>query len=424
MNIQIISTGGSSKASSEDVTYSLIKSPKSLDEFDINVIDLSSGDLWKNRGGTISIINQINDFQSISSMIYRKKLSKILIVLPHNVDFLYNYKYTGSNHKYTMSKPLKDMLGSLQSILSNLLPENMPWPNIKFENTRTILNSFTYTADFYFEDTSNIIALSYRSEKATVIGIKKDSVYATTLNIFQSKEMLFGFLNHIFPDRIKENAPSWVKDFLFADDKEQLEIVSKCKEKIDIANAEIKEAETILEKNLQYKSILYTNGSELVQVVFEILEQILSCDLSSFVDKRKEDFLVVQDQYTLIGEIKGVTSNVKNGYISQVDVHYQSYVDKLNEEGRTENVHQILIINPFRTKPLNERDPVDEQQIKLAERNGCLIIETKTLLKIFEKFLLNQISSQQCIDIFLGSTGLLTESFFNIEDNDLESYKV
>lgn len=422
MNIQIIPTGGSSKASSEDVTYSLIKSPKSLDEFDINVIDLSSEYLWRCKADSTATVNQINDIKSVSNMISRKKLSIILIVLPQNVDFLFDYNVY--KNEYRRKKPLKDTLDTAQTILNILSPVSTQRLNVQFENTRTTLGPFTYTADFYFENTPNVIASSNRSDKATVIGLKLDSVYATTLNILQSEEILFSFLKHIFPNGTKEDAPSWIKDFPFANDKEQLEIVSKCKEKIDIANAEIKEAEAVLEKNLQYKSILYTNGSELVQVVFEILEQILSCNLSSFVDKRKEDFLVVQDQYTLIGEIKGVTSNVKNGYISQVDVHYQSYVDKLNEEGRTENVHQILIINPFRTKPLNERDPVDEQQIKLAERNGCLIIETKTLLKIFEKFLLNQISSQQCIDIFLGSTGLLTESFFNIEDNDLESYKV
>lgn len=423
MNVQIISLNENPTTPSQDITYSPIKSPKSLDEFDINVINLSSEDLWRCRKDSISSINQINDFQSISNMISRKKLSKILIVLPLNIKFLYNWAFQ-SGFKYVKSIPLKDMLKDMHYILSTLLPRTMPCPDIQFENTRTTLGPFTYTADFYFENTPNVIASSNRSDKATVIGIELDSVYATTMDIFQSEEMLFSFLNHIFSNSTKEDAPDWIKDILFADDEEQLKTVSKCKEKIDIANAEIKEAEAILEKNFQYKSILYTNGIELVQVVFEILEQILSCDLSSFIDKRKEDFLVVKDLYTLIGEIKGVTSNVKNEHVSQVDVHYQSYMDKLNEEGKTENVHQILIINPFRTKPLNERDPVDEQQIKLAERNGCLIIETKTLLSIFEKFLLGQISSQQCIDIFLGSTGLLTESFFNIEDNNRESYKV
>lgn len=420
MNIQIISAHEKSVPRSTAVIYSQIDLPKSLDEFDINIIDLSSADLWKYTGDTILGINQINDFKSISNMISRKSLSKILIVLPPNVRFYYDYSKQAA--KYRGSRPLKDMLDTLSNrILAYLLPANMTWPVIQFENTRTTLGSYTYIADFYFEHPQNVVASSHRSKKPTVVEIESDSVYATTLDIFQSEEMLLGFLKHIFPTGTKDDTPGWVEDFLFADDNEQLEIVSKCKEEIAVANEQIKEAEDTLERNLQYKSILFTNGNELVQIVFKILEQILSYDLSGFVDEKREDFLIVKDEFTIIGEIKGVTSNVKNEHISQVDVHYQSYMDRLNEEGKSENVHQILIINPFRTKPINEREPVNEKQIKLAERNGCLIIETITLLKIFEKFLLGQISSQQCINIFLGTTGLLTEPSFNFEDNSLDT---
>jgi len=37
-----------------------------------------------------------------------------------------------------------------------------------------------------------------------------------------------------------------------------------------------------LDKNNEYKSILYTQGDELVKVVFEIIEQMFGCDLSNF----------------------------------------------------------------------------------------------------------------------------------------------
>ena len=96
-----------------------------------------------------------------------------------------------------------------------------------------------------------------------------------------------------------------------------------------------------LKENLRYKSILYSNGDDLVRVVFEILENILDCDLSKFEDIKKEDFLIKKDNYTFIGEIKGVTSNVKNEHISQVDVHYQKYMDKLNEEKIQERVKEL-----------------------------------------------------------------------------------
>lgn len=179
------------------------------------------------------------------------------------------------------------------------------------------------------------------------------------------------------------------------------------------SNTDIEAAKQKLEENAKYKSILYTNGDELVQVVFSILEQLLDCDLSHFVDEKKEDFLIKKESCTFIGEIKGVTSNVRSEHVSQVDVHYQGYMDKLQEENRTENVSQLLIINPFRTKALSEREPVHEQQIALAQRNGCLIIETNTLLRIYEKFLKGDISSTQCVNTLSTNTGLLGESVFD-----------
>ena len=57
-------------------------------------------------------------------------------------------------------------------------------------------------------------------------------------------------------------------------------------------NYVVTQAEGQLEENAKYKSILYTNGNELVRVVFEILESILDYDLSSFEDILKEDFLI------------------------------------------------------------------------------------------------------------------------------------
>ena len=167
-----------------------------------------------------------------------------------------------------------------------------------------------------------------------------------------------------------------------------------------------------LRENARIKSILYTNGDELAEVVFSILEKILACDLSEFVDEKKEDFLIKKDEYTIIGEIKGVTSNIKSEHISQVDVHYHGYLDKLAEESKCENVYQVLIMNPFRNKPLSERDPVHDTQILLAERNGCLIIETVTLLKLYEKLIAGEIDVTTCEKLFTEKSGILKESDF------------
>jgi len=153
----------------------------------------------------------------------------------------------------------------------------------------------------------------------------------------------------------------------------------------------------------------------MVQIMFFllcILEIILECDLSQFIDEKREDFLIRIGKEVFIGEIKGVNTNIKNEYISQLDVHYHRYMDEIEDEPCEENVHALLIINPFRMKELKDREPVHESQIALAKRNNSLIIETKNLLKLLELFQKGILSSEDCINIFKSKTGLLSVDDF------------
>lgn len=154
------------------------------------------------------------------------------------------------------------------------------------------------------------------------------------------------------------------------------------------------------------KSILYTNGDELVDVVFDILEEMIGCDLSEFVDEKKEDFLFTVNNYVFIGEIKGVNHNVKNENISQLELHYQGYIDE-HEGVNVNTIKALLIINHQRKKDLKEREKIKDTQVKLAERNGSLIIETYTLLRLLEKYRKKLITRDTIIEMLMNNTGYL-----------------
>ena len=225
--------------------------------------------------------------------------------------------------------------------------------------------------------------------------------------------MLLNYIKSVFEPKEFEAAPLWMEKIMFFDDEEQLEKISKNKSTIESLEQQNRDCEKKIEENNWFKSILYTNGGDLVEVVFSILEKLFDCDLSSFVDKKKEDFLIKKENNTFIGEIKGVSSNVKSAHVSQIDTHYHKYME---EKDTCENVNQVLIINPLRDKPLDERDPVSEDQISLAKRNGCLIIETKTLLSLFDAFLRGEISTEKCIELFCLKKGLLKKEDFEKKD--------
>ncbi|UTY39396.1 hypothetical protein NMU03_00760 [Allocoprobacillus halotolerans] len=177
------------------------------------------------------------------------------------------------------------------------------------------------------------------------------------------------------------------------DDARQLEIIDDKTEIIKNASKDIDNAKKVLKRNMRYKSILYTSGDELVDVVFEILEQMLGCDLSGFNDVKKEDFNFEIDDKVFIGEIKGVTSNVKNANVSQLDIHVQNYIDE--HEVDKENIVSLLIIDHQRNKPLSQREEVHNNAIELAIRNKSLIIETITLLRMFEKYLSGELNRKK-----------------------------
>lgn len=414
MAVQIIGEGWGKRIGFDGITQSPLSLPHSLDEFDINIISLNDSNLWENNDDSYQYVNSSNDLKSIANMVKNRTKSIVVYVMPQNFTFYYRRISVGAN-RYYGHFPIKDKIDTIWGkIINEALYPKIGLNILSFENTRTIIGDQEYTADFYCNSYKgkNVLTKSKASEKATTI-LLGEKTFITTLDITQDYKLLINFIQQVVLPKEKAPVPEWVLKIQFWDDNKQKETILREKEVIEKAQADIESAKQKLEENAKYKSILYTNGDELVHVVFSILEQLLDCDLSHFVDQKKEDFLIKKESCTFIGEIKGVTSNVRSEHVSQVDVHYQGYMDQLQEENREEHVQQLLIINPFRTKPLSEREPVHDQQIALAKRNGCLIIETNTLLRIYEKFLRGELNSERCIDIFSTVTGLLEEINFD-----------
>ena len=90
---------------------------RSLDEYDITVIDFGAPQLWRNQEGNTKVIDKMADLKSISEMVKNSISSQIVFLLPQNVVYEYDKWSDGYHH----SVELKDMLNSLtKSILSNI----------------------------------------------------------------------------------------------------------------------------------------------------------------------------------------------------------------------------------------------------------------------------------------------------------------
>ena len=421
MRIQVIQHSNNAAVTKEGILFSPMRAPSALDDYDINFLDLSVPSMWRYKySSNVGQVDTLPDLQTLQQMVTNKKKAIVVYVMPQNITYTYDLQYSSSYDQV----PIKDKLAGIYHYsIANAIPSHTMMTNLAFEKTNTNISGKTYDADFYLVNPAEIVTKSDRSEKPTTVRIC-ENVYVTTLAVTKTIADIKHYVSALFEEHERETAPEWMNTISFGDDAFQNSQIEQCKAEIEAANAKICDAEAKLKENAKYKSILYTNGNELVDVVFEILEKILGYDLSTFIDDKKEDFLIKLPSCTFIGEIKGVTSNVKYEHISQLELHYRSYLDRLAENRQSENVKQLLIMNPFRTKAVDRRDPVHISQIDLAIRNGCLIIETNTLLRLYERFCNGEVTSQKCIEVLLSRTGLLCLADFDKDAGDIEPYKV
>ncbi|MHA5066639.1 hypothetical protein [Cetobacterium somerae] len=372
----------------------------SLDEFEVNIIDLNN--IWEAEYEDEELIEEKN-LKLLNEMIDKSKQSKIVFIFPQNQN--YSFDYDEDEDFYEYHRELKYMLSQVDEIIKRIFGKNkMFYEKLLYENTRVNLNEYELQAAFYFESSDGIPLLkSIKSEKK--VCLRRENIILTTLNLDET--IIQDFIEFCYPIK-KEEVPKWFSELEYFNDKENKQIIKNEEVKILDSKNIIKLKQDSLAENNYYKSILYSNGEKLVEVVFSLLEKMLNYNLNEFVDNKKEDFLLKFNDITFVGEIKGIGTGVKSGNISQVDRHLQDYFDKLQEEEKEETLKGILIINPQRNINPSDREKVHETQIKLAERNGCLIILTEDLLRLYEKFITGEVTTEKILEIFKGEIGLFS----------------
>lgn len=120
------------------------KNIEAMDEYDINIIDLNSQNLWYNKRVNQDSINEINDLKHLKNTIENSLNSKIVIILPQNL----NYYWDKSNNKYTHVEQLKNEM----KLIKKIIDENIycfPF-DLYYEKTITKIGDKRINSDFCF----------------------------------------------------------------------------------------------------------------------------------------------------------------------------------------------------------------------------------------------------------------------------------
>lgn len=401
----------------ESVFVSTFKAPLDFNEFEFNFIDMTNIKIWENDEDNKHNINCQKDLIHLKEMIEESD-KKTIIIYPQESEFKF-YSYNISRGKrYHNRIDLKNNLDNLVEILQNCL--GIPKEEIKYTNQITTINDYEFISNFYFTGSELETITFSNSEKQTTL--KSNNIILTTI-LINSYEELVIFLEGIGCIKKGQKIPDWFTTIEMFDDNKQNEKIEEIDEEISKLKSEKMFAYDKLEENNKYKSILYTQSTELETVVRKILDKMLDTDLSEFEDENLSDFLIELEDLIFIGEIKGLTKNLKTRNVSQLRTHKEEYLNEIEEAKINEGVDlkdleiyieeldnkikPLMIVNRYLDIHPDEREIINSRQINLAESDGSLLIETTFLLNMFEQFLKNNLTKEEIIEILKNRKGLL-----------------
>lgn len=202
--------------------------------------------------------------------------------------------------------------------------------------------------------------------------------------------------------------PNMIKYILQIDEEESNEIVDwlnninilddealklKLEQNNENLDKLLKEQNLLKEKKQQndfYKSILYTSGEKLVEVVEEILKEMLKISIDD-KDLKKQDLYFKLNDKNILVEVKGVNHPFQRDNISQVKRHIKDYADEHEIYGAdVEKLCKgVLIINPYSLHDLEDKiskDFYSKEVIADAEYEKICTLDTLTLLNYYSKW--------------------------------------
>lgn len=375
-----------------------------IDKFVCTIVDLSDSDIWDGVVWDHGKLKVENVFKQLNEAISNSAEKRIIFLLPQNINWV---NVEGQNH----SKLIADARSYFKNALRRMcfLDNSFDFGMVRGETL--LKNGIFAKSDFIFKvDSSYYASLTENnySKQLTTIKHYISGIIYTFLNL-NNENLVLQFLETIGIQTQQDNIPEWLKNYQWFTDDELHAIIHKNNEELKRIKQSSFECTEKLQNNNHFKSILYVSGDELCLIIFEILEEILGISTKDFIDKKLQDLDFPLCNNTFLVEIKGINTNVKSSNIGQLEQHELRYKEELEENNLPipNSIKRILIINHQRLSPINEREHINNEQIRFAKQKHVLIIETITLLKLLELFRNKTLSREEIIEKISSLVGLL-----------------
>jgi hypothetical protein len=170
--------------------------------------------------------------------------------------------------------------------------------------------------------------------------------------------------------RISTALPTWVKEFVFGQEKTLIDKVQKLREEVEALEIQIGVYD-------EFKGVLCWQSDPLVKAVSDVLQRF--CGIKLVIDEKCIEDGTIRDEADRIEaviEIKGVKGNFKRSNVNQVDAHRERLSLATNTPG-------ILIMNTLmEASSLREKDQSPHPDvISKAVTDHVLMLRTLDLLR-------------------------------------------
>ncbi|WP_107695431.1 hypothetical protein [Campylobacter concisus] len=278
MKIQIISYSTIFKINDPHMscTISTFEHPKSFDEFDINVIDLNSPNLWSFSPEYQKCTEAVYHLKTLKEIMENSKKSMSIILMPANT----KVSLLRSGGLTAQTILIKDIIKQINYELCEL---TLSYARLRYEISTTTINERNFYSDFIFDNVEEETIKWSNGGKSTIVK-HNERLYSTTLlikNTTNDLEILISFIVSRFK---KSDVPDWFNSLEYFDDAA---LKNKRSELLNMYR-QIKDIDRRIDKNNRFKSILYSNGDELIDVVKGILVDIFKLQDDHFIDVKKK----------------------------------------------------------------------------------------------------------------------------------------
>ncbi len=263
---------------------------------------------------------------------------------------------------------------------------------------------------------------------ATINGSKKDIAIAIPIekgNIVLLPSLVYSndntaFLDALFAldDKLSNNSdeyilPEWTESFFILDEKNQIEMINKKNQQLELLKKNIAEDMNALSNLKAYKGLLCSSGKHLESLVKKLLVELGFSLLET--EENRDDIIACYKSRELVVEIKGVKKSAAEKHTAQLEKWASLFYEKNGREPKA-----MLIVNGYSEIPVFSRgeDIFPNQMLDYCIKKGICLVSTIQLLCLFIDLKNDSENIDEKINDLLNTSGIYSRY------KDIEKYLV